>query len=179
MAVPKLCQILLLNRGCARIQRPLIGLAVHFLQSFSLLESLRVRDTHKQGHPDPFVVGIRGYAFRFDRLDIEAQAVLVDFQNAEFPKNMGEALRGVATASEEISIRCRTITLFRPQLKEQPALQNENVAVTKAAQPEENTFEPVLDEDCNSPKSTLRSRARFASFWRTRAGRFFGAGFVN
>jgi len=26
-----LCQILLLNRGCARIQRHLIGLAVHFL----------------------------------------------------------------------------------------------------------------------------------------------------
>ena len=34
--VPKLCQILLLNRGCARIQRHLIGLAVHFLQSLSL-----------------------------------------------------------------------------------------------------------------------------------------------
>jgi len=34
--VPKLCQILLLNRGCARIQRHLIGLAVHFLQGLSL-----------------------------------------------------------------------------------------------------------------------------------------------
>jgi hypothetical protein len=29
--VPKLCQILLLNRGRARIQRHPIGLAVHFL----------------------------------------------------------------------------------------------------------------------------------------------------
>jgi len=29
--VPKLCQILLLNRGCARFQRHLVGLAVHFL----------------------------------------------------------------------------------------------------------------------------------------------------
>ncbi len=60
---------------------------------------------------------------------------------------MGEALRGVVTASEEIGIPCRTIALFRPQLKEQRAFQNENVAVTGAAQPEENTFEPVLDED--------------------------------
>ena len=34
--VPKLCQILLLNRGCARISRHLIGLAVHFLQALSL-----------------------------------------------------------------------------------------------------------------------------------------------
>ena len=31
LTVPKLCQILLLNRGCARIQWHLIGLAVHFL----------------------------------------------------------------------------------------------------------------------------------------------------
>ena len=52
-----------------------------------------------QGHPDAFVVGILGYASRFDGLGIEAQAVLVDFQNAEFPKNMGEALRGVVAAS--------------------------------------------------------------------------------
>jgi hypothetical protein len=37
--------------------------------------------------------------------------------------------------------------LFRPQLEEQRAFQNENVAVTGAAQPEENTFETVLDED--------------------------------
>jgi hypothetical protein len=37
--------------------------------------------------------------------------------------------------------------LFRPQLKEQRALQNENVAVMGAAQPEEDTFKPVLDED--------------------------------
>jgi len=103
-----------------------------------------------EGHPDAFVVGILGYASRFDGLGIEAQAVLVDFQNAEFPKNMGEALRDVVTASEEISISCRTITLFRPQLKEQRAFQNENVAVTGAAQPEENTFEPVLDEEDQS-----------------------------
>jgi len=85
--------------------------------------------------------------FRFDSLGIEAQAVLVDFQNAELPKDTGEALRGVVTASEEISIPCRTIALFRPQLEEKRAFQNENVAVTGAAQPEENTFEPVLDED--------------------------------
>jgi hypothetical protein len=51
---------------------------------------------------------------------------------------MGEALRGIVTASEEISIPCWTIALFRPQLKEQRAFQNENVAVTGAAQPEEN-----------------------------------------
>jgi hypothetical protein len=57
-----------------------------------------------QGQPDAFVVGILGYAFRFDGLGIEAQAALVDFQNAEFPKNTGEALRGVVAASEEISI---------------------------------------------------------------------------
>jgi hypothetical protein len=67
--------------------------------------------------------------------------------------------------------------LFRPELKEQRAFQNENVAVTGAAQPEENAFEPYLTRI--SPKSTLRSRAGFASFWRTEAGRFFGAGFVN
>src|SRR5713226_5578719 len=72
---------------------------------------------------------------------------LVDFQNAEFPKNMVEPFRGVVTANEEISIPCRTITLFRPQLEEQRAFQNENVAVTGAAQPEENALEPVLDED--------------------------------
>jgi hypothetical protein len=69
--------------------------------------------------PDAFVVGILGYAFRFDGLGIKAQAVLVDFQDAEFPKNMGEALRGVVTASKEISVPCRTIALFRPQLEEQ------------------------------------------------------------
>ena len=51
---------------------------------------------------------------------------------------MGEALRRVVTASEEISIPCRTIALFRPQLEEQRAFQNEIVAVTGAAQPEEN-----------------------------------------
>jgi hypothetical protein len=90
---------------------------------------------------------ILGYAFRFDGLGVEAQAVLVDFQNAEFPKNMGEPLRGVVTVSEEISIPCRTIALFRPPLEDQCAFENENVAVTGAAQSEENTFEPVLDED--------------------------------
>jgi|SRR5580700_2932024 len=42
---------------------------------------------------------------------------------------------------------CRTIALFRSQLEEQRAFQNENVAVTGAAQPEENALEPVLDED--------------------------------
>ena len=36
LTVPKLCQILLLNRGCARIQGHLMGLAIHFLQSLSL-----------------------------------------------------------------------------------------------------------------------------------------------
>jgi hypothetical protein len=35
--------------------------------------------------------------------------------------------------------------LFRPQLEEQRALQNENVAVTGVAQPEENALEPVLE----------------------------------
>src|SRR3984893_18522469 len=100
-----------------------------------------------EGHSDAFVFGILGYAFRFDGLGIEAQAVLVDFQDAEFPKNMSEALWGIVTASEEISIPCRTIALFRPQLEEQRAFQNENVTVTGAAQPEENTLEPVLDAD--------------------------------
>jgi hypothetical protein len=37
--------------------------------------------------------------------------------------------------------------LFRPQLEEQRTFQNEVVVVTGAAQREENTFEPVLDED--------------------------------
>jgi hypothetical protein len=36
LTVPKLCQVLLLNRSCARIQQHFIGLAVHFLQSLSL-----------------------------------------------------------------------------------------------------------------------------------------------
>ncbi len=36
LTVPKLCQILLLNRDCARILRHLIGLAVHLLESLSL-----------------------------------------------------------------------------------------------------------------------------------------------
>ena len=36
LTVPKLCQILLLNRGCARTQRHFIGLAVHLLQGLSL-----------------------------------------------------------------------------------------------------------------------------------------------
>jgi hypothetical protein len=85
----------------------------------SLNGNLCAFEIRNQGDPDAFVVGILGYAFRFDGLGVEAQAVLVDFQNAEFPKNMGEALRGVVTASEEISISCRTIALFRPQLKEQ------------------------------------------------------------
>jgi hypothetical protein len=97
--------------------------------------------------PDAFVVGILGYAFCFDGLGIEAQAVLVDFQNAELPKNIGEARRGVVTASEEISILCRTIALFRPQLEEKRAFQNEIVVVTGAAQPEESALKPVLDED--------------------------------
>jgi len=113
----------------------------------NLTGNLCAFEIRNQGHPDAFVVGILGYASRFDGLSIEAQAVLVDFQNAEFPKNMGEALRGVVTASEEISIPCRTIALFRPQLEEQCAFQNEIVAVTGAAQPEENALEPVLDED--------------------------------
>jgi hypothetical protein len=94
-----------------------------------------------------FVVGILGYAFRFDGLGIEAQAIIVNFQNAEFPKNMGEALRRVVAASEKISIPCRTIALFRPQLEEQCAFQNEIVAVTGAAQPEEHALQPVLHED--------------------------------
>src|SRR5436309_15199973 len=100
-----------------------------------------------QGQPDAFVVGILGYASRFDGLGIEAQAVLVYFQKAEFPENMGEALRGIVTAGEEISIPCRTIALYRPQLEEQRAFQNEIVAVTGAAQPEEDALKPVLDED--------------------------------
>jgi hypothetical protein len=37
--------------------------------------------------------------------------------------------------------------LFRPQLEEQRAFQNEIVVVTGAAQPEENSLKPVLDED--------------------------------
>src|SRR6266446_4661345 len=36
LTVPKLCQILLLNRSCARFQRHLVGLAVHFLEGLSL-----------------------------------------------------------------------------------------------------------------------------------------------
>src|SRR5207249_6936914 len=36
LTVPKLCQILLLNRSCARFQRHLVGLTVHFLQGLSL-----------------------------------------------------------------------------------------------------------------------------------------------
>jgi hypothetical protein len=60
---------------------------------------------------------------------------------------MGEALPGVVTVSKEISIPCRTIALFRSQVEEQRAFQNENVAVTGAAQPEENALKTVLDED--------------------------------
>jgi hypothetical protein len=37
--------------------------------------------------------------------------------------------------------------LFRPQLEKERAFQNEIVVVTGAAQPEENTLQPVLDED--------------------------------
>ena len=37
--------------------------------------------------------------------------------------------------------------MFCPKLEEQRAFQYENVAVTGAAQPEENALEPVLDED--------------------------------
>jgi len=73
---------------------------------------------------------------------------------------MGEALRGVVTASEEISIPCRTIALFRPQLEEQRALQNEIVVVTGAAQPEENTLEPVLDEDQSEIHVALARQVR-------------------
>jgi hypothetical protein len=73
--------------------------------------------------------------------------MFIDFQNAELPKNIGEARRGVVTASEEISILCRTIALFCPQLEEKRAFQNEIVAVTGAAQPEESALKPVLDED--------------------------------
>jgi hypothetical protein len=62
-------------------------------------------EIRNQGHPDAFVVGILGYAFRFDGLGIEAQAVLVDFQNAEFPKNTGEALRGIITAARKSASR--------------------------------------------------------------------------
>src|SRR5216684_7504346 len=36
LTVPKLCQILLLNRSCARFQRHLVGLTVHFFQGLSL-----------------------------------------------------------------------------------------------------------------------------------------------
>src|SRR2546426_9094792 len=36
LTVPKLCQMLLLNRSCARFQRHLVGLTVHFLQGLSL-----------------------------------------------------------------------------------------------------------------------------------------------
>jgi hypothetical protein len=127
-------------------------------------------EIRNQGHPAAFAVGILGYAFRFDALGIEAQAVLVDFQEAEFPKNMGEALRGVVTASEEISIPCRTIALFRPQLEEQRALQNENVAVTRAAQPEENALEPVLDEDQSEIYVALAREVRRASGGRKHGG---------
>jgi hypothetical protein len=41
----------------------------------------------------------------------------------------------------------RRLASFRPQLKEQRAFQNEIVALTGAAQPEENALKPVLDED--------------------------------
>jgi hypothetical protein len=88
---------------------------------FNLNGNVCAFEIRNQGDPDAFVVGILGYAFRFDGLGVEAQAVLVDFENAEFPKNIGEPLRGVVTVSEEISIPCRTITLFRPQLEEQRA----------------------------------------------------------
>jgi hypothetical protein len=56
-------------------------------------------EIRSEGHADAFVVGILGYASRFDGLGIEAQAVLVDFQDAEFPKNMGEALRRIDFSS--------------------------------------------------------------------------------
>ena len=36
LTVPELCQILSLDRRCARIQRHLVGLTVHFLQGLSL-----------------------------------------------------------------------------------------------------------------------------------------------
>ena len=130
-----------------------------------------------EGHPDAVVVGPLGYAFRFDGLGIEAQAVLVGFQNAEFPENMSKALWGVVIAREGISIPRWTIALLRPQLKEQCAFQNENGAVTERLSRKRIRSSPYLTRI--NPKSTLRSRARFASFCRTEAGRFLGAGFVN
>jgi hypothetical protein len=57
---------------------------------------------------------------------------------------MGEAPRSIVTASEEISIPCWTIALFRPQLEEQRVFQNEIVAVTGAAHPEENALKPYI-----------------------------------
>jgi hypothetical protein len=68
-------------------------------------------------------------------------------QNAEFPKNVGEAFRGIVSAREEIGIPRWTIALFRPKLEEQRAFENKNIAVTRAAQPEENALQSVLDED--------------------------------
>jgi hypothetical protein len=116
-------------------------------------------------------------AFRLDGLGVEAKAVLVDFQNTQLPKNMGEPLRGVVATSQEISIPCRTIRLFRPQFEEQRAFQNETSRWRERLSRKRMRSIPYLTRI--SPKSTLRSRARFASFWRTEAGRFFGAGFVN
>jgi hypothetical protein len=57
-------------------------------------------------------------------------------------------------------------------LKEQRAFQNENVAVTGRLSRKRIRSSPYLTRI--SPKSTLRSRARFASFWRTESGRLFG-----
>src|SRR6266853_1590176 len=84
---------------------------------------------------------------RFQSVGVEAQAVLVHLQNAEFPKNVGEAFRGIVAAREEIGIPRWTIALFRPKLEEQRAFENKNIAVTRAAQPEENALRSVLDED--------------------------------
>ena|ERR1700682_45372 len=53
----------------------------------------------------------------------------VHFQNAEFPQNMGEALRGVIPVREEIGISCRTIALFRPKFEESGAVQLVNLTV--------------------------------------------------
>ena len=99
---------------------------------------------------------------------------------------MGEALRGVVTTSEEISISCRTIALFGPQLEEQRTFQNEIVMVTGAAQSEENALKTVLDEDQSEIHVALACEVgelladgsweiRLEPVWSTRATPYTGA----
>ena len=79
--------------------------------------------------PHTFVVCVLFDAFRFYRLRIKAQSIIVDMIGRDFLEDANEPFRGIFAFRQKIGVPRRAITLLCPEFEEQSAFQDEYVPV--------------------------------------------------